>query len=577
LNFNGDRNDRERSLFLRQTDVKAVWSVALNGVALGTLFQDERDMALLLPVPAGVLRAGANELRIAGKPSSFSDDIQVRDIRIHDASASDLQREATVDVTVTGDDRGMPVRITVVDDQGSLVPLRSLRADAYEAVRTGVIYSADGRARIGLPAGGYRVYASRGFEYSAPSSRVRVTAGEQKSVALRVRREVDMSGYTSVDTHVHTLELSGHGDASVEERVLTAAGEGLEVMVATEHNRLSDYSGAIRKRGMERWVESIPGTEVTTPIGPFNVFTVLDGTPYPNAAERDWSKLSEAVKRAAGSGVIVQNHPRDEHSGYRPFDPAHHVSGTGENLIGRPLFANAMEVVNSGAMAPDPLQLVRDWMGLLTRGDAVAAIGASDTHTVDFVPIAQARTYVERGNGPSDVVAQLAAGRNLVSYGLAVDVRQMGPPVQGFVPVRLAVMGPSWAAAGRVAVYSNGAAVWSKNLGANRRPGRKFQATVRVPVPAHDAALVAVVTGPPVLQPFWEVRKPYQLTSDEWTTMVLGVSRALWIDCDGSGKREAPLHHARQLVEKYKGDANGLKQALRAYDESVAAHVRRLL
>src|SRR5688572_14558944 len=93
----------------------------------------------------------------------------------------------------------------------------------------------------------------------------------------------------------------------------------------------------------------------------------------------------QTVRSTEGVRVIVQNHPRDLHSNYRPFDPAHHISNIGENLQGRPFLANAMEVVNSGAMSSDPLQLVRDWLGMLTRGATVAAIGASDTHTVDFL------------------------------------------------------------------------------------------------------------------------------------------------------------------------------------------------
>jgi hypothetical protein len=155
---------------------------------------------------------------------------------------------------------------------GSLVPIHALRVGALEAIRTGVIYTSDGQTSIGVPAGEYQIYASRGFEYSAPSARVQLAHGQRASIALKIRREVTMCGYVSCDTHVHTLELSGHGDASVDERVLAAAGEGLDLIVATEHNRFADYSAALRKLGLNRWVTSIPGTEVTTAIGHFNIF-----------------------------------------------------------------------------------------------------------------------------------------------------------------------------------------------------------------------------------------------------------------------------------------------------------------
>ena len=53
-----------------------------------------------------------------------------------------------------------------------------------------------------------------------------------------------------MDTHIHTLELSGHGDASVVERALTLAGEGIELAIATEHNRVADYSPALSAAGV---------------------------------------------------------------------------------------------------------------------------------------------------------------------------------------------------------------------------------------------------------------------------------------------------------------------------------------
>jgi hypothetical protein len=120
-------------------------------------------------------------------------------------------------------------------------------------------------------------------------------------------------------------------------------------------------------------------------------------------------------------------------------------------------------------------------------------------------------------------------------------LRQSGAVEPGRVPVELTVWGPSWSGTDHITIYSNGTPVWQKKPGLIRKAGRKFAATIPIPIPVHDTALVAVATGPGVQQPFWEVRKPYQPTSDEWTPMVLGVSRAVWIDADKSGTREAPL------------------------------------
>ena len=56
------------------------------------------------------------------------------------------------------------------------------------------------------------------------------------TVPLAIRREVATPGLVACDTHVHTLTNSGHGDATIAERVVTLAGEGIELPIATDHN-----------------------------------------------------------------------------------------------------------------------------------------------------------------------------------------------------------------------------------------------------------------------------------------------------------------------------------------------------
>lgn len=589
IDFEAKPNALEYTLTIKQRDVKNTsWVAALNGTKLGILQDDERKLVRVLAVPARVLRTGSNTFSIAPEAGAPPDDIEITELRIEPVPVRELLSEATLTVRVSADGGPMPVKLTLVDSDGFLAPFASLRPDAYEAQRTGVLYTADGVARIGVRAGDYRVFASRGFEYSAPSARVRLQRGESHKARLRIRREVQIPGHISCDTHVHTRELSGHGDASVDERVLTGAGEGLDLMVVTEHNQAADYKPALIRRKLDRWTWSIPGNEVTTAQGHFNIFPTQTGVPQPNAREADWVTLGKGVREGQGVQVVIQNHPRDLHSGYRPFDPRHYLSSVGSNLQGRPFWANAMEVVNSGAMSSDAMQLVKDWLGLLTRGMPVAAIGASDTHTVDFVPIGQARTYISVTALPNDwredtdgVARVLVEGRNLVSYGLATELRAAGPirqeGKQSQAAVELIVYGPSWSAADHVFLYSNGQLVWHQAVAPNENTGVKLRKKVTLTLPSHDAALVAVATGPGVLQPFWEVRKPYQPVSTEWNPMVMGVSSAVWIDGDGDGNRTAPLLHAKRLVERLSDDLPELLKSLADYDASVTLHTLELL
>ena len=578
--FKSEVNAREHALIVRQRDVKSeAWTVSVNGQKLGTLLADERDMRSAFRISAGLLRAGNNTLEIAGAGARFSDDVEITAVRLVAQPLDEYLRETRVllETEVVDEPGPVPVRITVVDAEGSLVPLSALRGSDREASRTGVIYTADGRTEIGLPAGEYEIYASRGFEYSAPSKRISLSAGDTARVSLSLRHEVRL-GYVSCDPHVHTLELSGHGDASVRERVLTAAGEGLDIMVATEHNRTADYSEMVRKLGLERWVYPVRGNEVTTGLGHFNILPLPPDAVPPDARVREWAALERGLKTATGVKVIIQNHPRDLHAGYRPFDAGHHVASAGENLIGRPFFANAVEVINSGAMHSDILRPVLDWLGLLNRGYRVAAIGASDTHTVDFVPIAQARTYIDPGSNwrarPDTVFERLAAGESVVSYGLAAQLRRVPRAHGRSMSVEVEVLVPSWSLADRVTVYANGFPVSEHALEPNGVGGRKWLREIALDLP-NDATLVAVATGPGVRRPFWEVRKSYQPVSKLWNPRVIGISRAVRIEL-GGGYR-SPREYATELVSKHPVPGPELLLELGRYDPSVTVQTLSLL
>jgi hypothetical protein len=113
-----------------------------------------------------------------------------------------------------------------------------------------------------MPTGEYTVFAGRGFAYGIDAVRLSLRPGDVVRKTLSIRREVPTPGYASCDTHVHTLTHSGHGDATLDERVLTLAGEGVELPVATEHNRPRPSS-----RGVRQYFTPVVGNEVTTAVG----------------------------------------------------------------------------------------------------------------------------------------------------------------------------------------------------------------------------------------------------------------------------------------------------------------------
>ena len=597
--FDAKANALERTLRLRHRDLKQEWRLALNGKPVGRLPQDENPMLTYWAVPPGALRDGVNELTVTCAGGA-SDDVELGEVALFDGARETVLSESSLDVTVTDSDsrKPLPCRITVVDPRGFLVDLGT-RSDGRLATRPGVVYTADGRARVKLAAGRYTVYAGRCFEYGIDSTQVDLKPGDTEQVRLSVRREVPTDGYVACDTHVHTLTYSRHGDATLTERMITLAGEGVELPVATDHNLQVDYEPAAREAGVRGHFTPVIGNEVTTPaVGHFNVFPVPAAAKLINWRARDWQAVARGIDEvAAGEPVVVLNHARDLHGGFRPFDPKRHLALAGEDLQGWKLPANAMEVVNSGAVQTEPMRLVHDWLGLLNRGILLAPVGASDSHDVSRYIVGQGRTYVRCADtepGSIDIGAacrSLREGRVLVSYGLLVDIAVATPggrlrpgdvgSVKDELSVELRVLGPAWTGASRVALYANGVKVREEEIktpqGRPESAGLKWQGKWSLPRPKHDVHLVAVALGPGVSQPFWPTGKPYQATSPEFQPYVMGVTGAVRVDADGSGTFEPAAAYASRLVGQAGGDPARVLAALADYDEAVAVQAAAAL
>jgi hypothetical protein len=598
LTFVAESNSAEQTLRLRQRDVKQTWKLRLNDTEIGRLPPDENDMATFWAVPANILKAGENTLMISADGKE-KDDILIGDVRLDDRPRREVLAEANVDVSVTEAGDAVPCRLTIVDANGSLMT-PGLSSDERHAVRPGVIYTADGRARFGLPAGRYTLYAGRGFEYSVASSDVVLEPGQSATRRLALRREVPTEGLIACDTHVHTLTLSGHGDATLAERVVTVAGEGIELPIATDHNVHADYNEAARAAGVRGYFSPVTGNEVTTPrMGHFNIFPIAPGAPVVDQNAADWPKLFAAIHDCPRVSVVVFNHPRDLHGGFRPFGPEHHLGPIGENLDDWKLEANALEVVNSGALQRDGMQLIRDWFGMINRGFGLAPVGASDSHDVARYFVGQGRTYIrgdDRDPGRIDVIEackRLAQGRVFVSLGLlcemtvadAADGREYGPgdlvTGGGELDVSLRVLGPGWSRASHVTLYANGMPVREAEISEAPRdpaaPGVIWTGRWKLPRFRHDVFLAAVATGPGIKELYWPIPRPYQPTTPVWHSYVLGSTGAVWIDADGSGGFAAAGEYAARLVDDSRDDFSALLSRLADYDEAVAAQAARIV
>ncbi len=618
--FAGRVNESSWTIRLRQVDVKQSWQIKINDRVVGTLVRDENDLVSDFEIPANTIRDGDNRLQIIRSGGDASDDILVGEIEIHRVAPSALRGESTVLIDVVDtNQQPIPARITIVDDRGVLQPVHT-QGERHLAVREGVVYTSTGSAKFGVAAGKFRVYASRGFEYNAPSAVFTIDPGVTLKRTLSLQREVNTNGWVACDPHVHTVTHSGHGDCTIDERMATIAGEGIELVIATDHNKHIDYRGIAASHGVEKYFTPVIGNEVTTKQGHFNIFPVAEGAPVPNHQSTDWDELFEEIYTTPDVKIAILNHPRDIHTGFRPFSPRHHVSVSGENLDGNRMQFNAMEMINSGAVQVNAKELLHDWCGLINRGIQITPVGASDSHDVSRYIVGQGRTYIQCDDddpGSIDVdkaVAAFQEGRVIVSYGLMIklsvkkardadrielDTGSAGdPPVleKEWIEVTAEVLGPSWAKCNQVSLYVNGpirpiSPSWAQPVLVSEE--EKTRGVLRkacwrlVPESApefasdppiqQDVWLTAFAFGPGVDQPFWKTAKPYQMEGTAFHPYTFSCSGAIKLDLDGDGKYSSPYDYARQVAGDTNGDVDLAIEKLDRYHPAVAVQYAALM
>lgn len=584
VRFDGRANSGDQTLFVRQHDVRQNWDVRLNGKVLGRLSTAESDLVHALAVPAGTLHDGANVLEVG--PPRAVDDALIGELTLDPRPMEKALGQCTLHVQVTEAISGVPIpcRLTIADDRGVLAPLDT-SAQPGVAIRAGTAYTAGSRVALHLRPGRYVVYATRGFEYSRAMQSVTLGEGQSADLVLPLRHEVPTPGLVACDTHLHTLTYSGHGDASLDERIATVCGEGIELPVATEHNHWADYDAAARRLNMRSFFTAVIGDEVTTAKGHFNAFPFALADRVPDAKIGHWPDLMRAIRAGAPGRVVILNHPRDVHAGFRPFGRENFNAAVGEDRNGVPYGFDAVEVVNSGALQSDPMQVVRDWLALWNHGQQPTAVGASDSHDVVRFLAGQARTYIAcRDDDPANIdvdeaCRNLRAGRAVVSFGLLAQIKVAGRFESGdlatglgsTIDVAVRVSGPSWVTADRVELFANGTRIKQERLAPAQGTIEKGVVQWTLPRPAHDVALVAIASGPGVSTPFWQVPRPYQPSSTQWEPRLLAITNPVRLDADGNGAWNSPRYYAQFIMEIFGSEPTTLFRALGAYDEAVAA------
>ncbi len=191
-------------------------------------------------------------------------------------------------------------------------------------------YTGKGQGEVEVEPGSWEAWASRGFEYSVDKQQFEALGGHKNLLSFRINRVVDTSGWISSDFHVHG-QNSYDGITPHKDRVTCFAGEGVEMLSTSDHDWITNLYPWVLKLGMEKWVNTQIGLELTTvEIGHWLAFPLKyaewrDGDRLQEQGAVDWTgKLPDRLEdELRGLGlygsedtVVIVAHPRDYFFGY---------------------------------------------------------------------------------------------------------------------------------------------------------------------------------------------------------------------------------------------------------------------
>src|SRR5450631_2996848 len=388
---------------------------------------------------------------------------------------------------------------------------------------------------------------------------VTVSRGPEWEISTTKKLKLTAHGATiSADFHVHAAR-SSDSRVPMHDRIFEFVSDDVQMIVATDHNVISDYEPYIKELDAGRYITSAIGDELTTNgWGHFGAF------PLPRDIERAGEgavlvhgrkpdDFFKDVRRDAPSAIINVHHPRiDAEIGY--FDLGQFDART--DRAGRAGFSwdfDALEVMNG---YQDPVRrsvdrVVDDWFSLLNHDHLVTATGNSDSHHLTFNIGGYPRNYVkvredkpERVD-PKEIATAIRGHHAFFTTGPFVSLLVNGGTIGDLVPARggkahaeVTVQAAPWVSVNRVTLYLNGeeAKRWTVAPGTD---AVRLKETFDLTTP-RDGYVVVRVDGDRSMSPVVGDGKTF-------TAYPFALTNPVFLDVDGDGKYRTGLPHGHQL------------------------------
>ncbi len=522
----------------------------------------------------------------------------------------DLPAPGHVNVTVVDEnDAAVPARVSLVGFDPSPDPVFSaetgLFLDQWDKYPFGIaraVYTkADGTVDFDMEPGTYRLYVSRGAEYSLFEQALTVTGGGTNNVNAKIGHVLDTTGFISSDHHVHGI-YSADSRVNSTDRVQQFAGEGVDNIIMTDHHHHTDLMPRIADLGFTAFVTSTIGEEITTwDTGHYNAYPLLVDPTRPSLGSTDWGgaappgqdfpshgsyilnpaqieTLAKTSNTATPDTVVQINHI-DSH-----FVPMH----IDTSVVPPQSFITPAELLNfrmdpasgnlfhhfealelwNGHNRTHQSQFLNErigiWFNHLNQGLITTAVTDTDTHNFANLETAGGRSWAASSTddpasiSPAEVAQSVKAGKLVGGQGLYVQTRlvdatnasnvadltltgstllTVSNPVAGLL-LDIDVQAPLWAEFDTIRVYANASTIASPTSAAPEL----FSATPTMTLTAGtDFSITTTNVHPSV--PGGSRREAHlsipfaNLTQDTWFVVVVKGS-------DGVSRPMFPVHPA---------------------------------
>lgn len=413
--------------------------------------------------------------------------------------------------------------------------------------------AAEGRQPVAP--GEYRLVLSRGFEYARHVEDVTVPPDGEVRVEARLARVVDTTGWLVTDGHAHASP-SSDSDVAIEDRVRFAAAQGIEVVIGTDHEVVSDWRPGVAAAGLEAHLAAVGGQEVTaTSPEHTNAWPLTADAAAPRGDPVVWYGLDIAGVFDAihdrGAPIAQLNHPRGG-CNYMCLVDYDRVAGAPRlddpTVLGLPADAalwswdfEAVELMNGlGSPFLDPNSpassgLFEDWQSFLNHGHRVTAMGVSDVHGLDQGnPVTYFAAPTDDPAGFEDAMLSdaILGGQAIVSAGAFVDARIDGVgPGGDVVPdgpaeLRIRVQALPEIDVRQVVVYANCDQIAVFETGDAAGDVIKLDETLALELPADAHVAVAAFGRDPM---------PRGLRDYDPSATPRAMSNAIFVDLAGDG------------------------------------------